>query len=153
MTQIAECPECGNTRGLFGECPHCGSSIPPLLAVDVVEFNIKQGNPSVEDALEILAVKIRDLQELGMKSIILIHGYGSSGEGGRIKRAIHEALERNHYADRVEEYFFGENVPYGSTAFHDLMKKRPGLKRYIRHFKASNAGITVLLLGSKYRNA
>ena len=111
MTQIAECSECGNTRGLFGECPHCGSSIPPLLAVDVVEFNIKQGNPSVEDAMDILADKIRDLQELGMKSIILIHGYGSSGEGGRIKRAIHEALESNHHADRVEEYFFGENVP------------------------------------------
>jgi hypothetical protein len=60
VTQIAECPECGNTRGLFGECPHCGSSIPPPLAVDVLEFNIKQGNRSVEDALEILAVKIRD---------------------------------------------------------------------------------------------
>jgi hypothetical protein len=43
-----------------------------------------------------------------MKSIILIHGYGSSGEGGRIKRAIHEALERNHYADRVEEYSSGK---------------------------------------------
>lgn len=153
MAQIAECSECGNTRALFGDCPHCGSSLDPLLAVDVVELNIKHGNPSADDALDILAIKIRNLQDLGVKAILLIHGYGSSGEGGRIKRAIHEALEANRYADRVEEYFYGENVPYGSSAYHGLMKKRPSLKRYLRHFKASNAGITVLLLGSSYRSA
>jgi hypothetical protein len=123
------------------------------MAVDVVELNIKQDNPSVEDALDILAVKIRELQELGIKAIILIHGYGSSGEGGHIKRAIHEALELNRYADRVDEYFHVENVPYGSPAYHELMKKRPSLKRYLRHFKASNAGMTLLLLGSGYRSA
>ena len=59
MAQIAECSECGNARGLFGDCPHCGSSLAPLLAVDVVEFNIKHGNPSVEDALNILTEKIQ----------------------------------------------------------------------------------------------
>ena len=153
MAQIAECSECGNARTLFGDCSHCGSSLAPLLAVDVVEFNIKRGNPSVEDALDILTEKIRELQSLGVKAIILIHGYGSSGEGGHIKRAIHGALELNHYADRVDEYFYGENVPYGSPAYHELMKKRPSLKRYLRHFKASNAGMTVLLLGSSYRSA
>jgi hypothetical protein len=153
MAQTAECSECGNARSLFGDCPHCGSSFLPLLLTDVVELNIKHGNPSVEDALNILAVKIRELQELGVKAIILIHGYGSSGEGGLIKRAIHGALELNHYADRVAEYFYGENVPYGSPAYHDLMKKRPSLKQYMRHFRASNAGMTVLLLGSGYRSA
>jgi hypothetical protein len=153
MAQIAECSECGNARALFGDCHHCGSSLPPVLAVDVVEFNIKRGNPSVEDALGILTEKICELQSLGVKTIILIHGYGSSGEGGHIKRAIHEALQLNHYADRVDEYFYGENVPYGSPAYHELIKKRPSLKRYLRHFKASNAGMTVLLLGSSYRSA
>ncbi len=153
MAQIAECSECGNARTLFGDCPHCGSSLAPVLAVDVVQFNIKHSNPSVEDALDILTEKIRELQDLGVKAIILIHGYGSSGEGGHIKRAVHEALELNRYADRVDEYFYGENVPYGSPAYHELMKKRPSLKRYFRHFKASNAGMTVLLLGSGYRSA
>lgn len=153
MTQIAECSECGNPRSLFGECSHCGSVRAPLLATDVVELNIKRGNPSVDDALDVLSVKIRDLHELGIRAVVLIHGYGSSGEGGRIKKAIHEALELNRYADRVDEYFYGEDVPYGSTAYLDLMKKRPGLKRYLRHFKASNAGMTILLLGARYRNA
>ena len=153
MPQIAECPDCGNTRSLFGRCSHCGSSASPSLSSDIVELNIKQGNPTVEEALDRLTENIRELQDLGIKTIILIHGYGSSGEGGRIKRAIHDALDNNHYADRVEDYYFGEQVPFGSEAFQTLIKQRSGLKQYLRHFKAGNAGMTVLLLGSARRSA
>ncbi|MBU3577611.1 Smr/MutS family protein [Polynucleobacter sp. UK-Kesae-W10] len=153
MAQIAECPECGNSRALLECCPHCGSPTPPILSADTIELNIKSDNPSVEEALDRLTEKIRTYQELGIKNIILIHGYGSSGEGGRIKWAIHNALENNRYADRVEEYHFGERVAFGSIAYNALMKQRPGLKHYLRHFKGGNAGMTVLLLGSVRRSA
>jgi hypothetical protein len=138
---------------LFGRCPHCGASSLPTLSADTIELNIKAGYPTAEEALDGLTEKIRQLQELGVKAIVLIHGYGSSGEGGRIKQAIHDALENNRYADRVEEFFFGEQVPYGSARCQALLKQRPGLKRYLRHFKAGNAGMTVLLLGSEPRSA
>ena len=153
MVQLAECLECGNPRSLFDHCPYCGSATKPHLSTDTVELNIKIGNPTVEEALERLAVKIRELHELGIKAIVLIHGYGSSGQGGHIKRAIHEALLCNRYADRVEDYFLGESVPFASPAYSALIKQRPGLKQYWKHFKAANAGMTVLLLGTTYRNA
>ena len=86
--------------------------------------------------------------EIGIKAIVLIHGYGSSGEGGRIKWAIHDALENNRYSDRVDEYYFGEDIAYGSEAYHALHKRRPGLKRYFKRFKEGNAGMMVLLLKS-----
>ncbi|WP_231968471.1 Smr/MutS family protein [Polynucleobacter necessarius] len=127
--------------------------IPPHVISDTVELNIKRGNLSVEEALDNLAAKIRELQELGIKTIVLIHGYGSSGKGGHIKRAVHDALENNCYADRVEEYCFGEMVPYASPVYQSLIKQRPGLKQFLRHFKAANAGMTVLLLGSAPRSA
>jgi hypothetical protein len=138
---------------LFNQCPHCGSDHLPVLSSDTVEINIKQGSPYVEEALEQLTEQLRKCVELGIKAIVLIHGYGSSGEGGRIKWAIQDALESNRYADRVEEYFFGENVAYGSDSYHVLLKRRPGLKRYLKRFKEGNAGMTVLLLGSQHRNA
>jgi hypothetical protein len=153
MAQAGQCPECGNPRALLDCCPYCGSAVPPLLSSDTIELNIKSDNPSVEEALDRLTEKIRAFQKLGIKTIVLIHGYGSSGEGGRIKRAIHDALENNRYADRVEEYYFGENVPFGSLAYNALMKQRSGLKHYLRHFKGGNAGMTVLLLGSVRRSA
>ena len=153
MLSIAECPDCGNVRPLFEECPHCGSQNIPVLNSDTVEINIKQGSPLVEDALGQLTDHLRKSMNLGIKAIVLIHGYGSSGEGGRIKWAVHEALESNQYADRVEEYFFGEQVPFGSEPYRALLKRRPGLKSYLQRFKEGNAGMTVLLLGTSHRNA
>ena len=148
MPYSAECPDCGNVRALFHQCPHCGSDQLPTLSTDTIEINIKQGNPYVEEALDELTEQLRKCLELGIKAIILIHGYGSSGEGGRIKWAIHDALENNRYSDRVLEYFFGENVAYGTEAYQALLKRRPGLKRYLKRFKEGNAGMTVLLLGA-----
>ncbi len=135
-------------RALFDQCPHCSSTALPILSSDTIELNIKQDGPYVDEALERLTEYLRKSLEVGIKAIILIHGYGSSGEGGRIKWAIHDALENNRYSDRVDEYYFGEDVAYGSQAYHALHKRRPGLKRYLKRFKEGNAGMTVLLLKS-----
>jgi hypothetical protein len=135
-------------RALFDQCPHCSSTALPILSSDTIELNIKQDGPYVDEALERLTEYLRKSLEVGIKAIILIHGYGSSGEGGRIKWAIHDALENNRYSDRVDEYYFGEDVAYGSEAYHALHKRRPGLKRYLKRFKEGNAGMTVLLLKS-----
>jgi hypothetical protein len=136
-------------RALFNQCPHCGSDNFPILSSDTIELNIKQDGPYVEEALERLTDYLRKSLEIGIKAIVLIHGYGSSGEGGRIKWAIHEALESNRYTDRVDEYHFGEDVAFGSEAYHALLKRRPGLKPYLKRFKEGNAGMTVLLLGKR----
>ena len=125
----------------------------PILSSDTIELNIKQDGPYVEEALDRLTDILRKSLEVGIKAIILIHGYGSSGEGGRIKWAIHEALENNRYSDRVAEYHFGEDVAFGSESYYALLKRRPGLKRYLKRFKEGNAGMTVLLLGSQVRSA
>ena len=140
-------------RTLFNQCPHCGSDNLPILSSDTIELNIKQDGPYVEEALDLLTDYLRKSLELGIKAIVLIHGYGSSGEGGRIKWAIHDALENNRYSDRVDEYYFGEDVPFASEAYHALLKRRPGLKRYLKRFKVGNAGMTVLLLGNQVRSA
>ena len=135
-------------RALFDQCPHRSSTALPILSSDTIELNIKQDGPYVDEALERLMEYLRKSLEVGIKAIVLIHGYGSSGEGGRIKWAIHDALENNRYSDRVDEYYFGEDVAYGSEAYHALHKRRPGLKRYLKRFKEGNAGMTVLLLKS-----
>ena len=146
MAHNAECPDCGNVRALFDQCPHCSSIALPILSSDTIELNIKQDGPYVDEALERLTEYLRKSLEVGIKAIVLIHGYGSSGEGGRIKWAIQDALENNRYSDRVDEYYFGVDVAYGSEAYHALLKRRPGLKRYLKRLKEGNMGITVLLL-------
>jgi hypothetical protein len=146
MTRSFECPECGNPRGMLGECHQCGSEELPLPHSDTMVLNLKFDSPSAEEALDRLTIGLRRASEVGIKAIILIHGYGSSGEGGKIKWAIHDALNNNYFSDRVDEYHFGEQTAFGSEAYHALLKRRPGLKAYLKHFKEGNAGMTVLIL-------
>ena len=146
MTHSFECPECGNPRGMLGECRQCGSEELPIPYSDTLVLNLKFDSPSAEEALERLTAALRRASVVGIKVIILIHGYGASGEGGRIKRAVHDALENNYFSDRVDEYHFGEQTAFGSEAYHALLGRRPGLKAYLKHFKEGNAGMTVLIL-------
>jgi len=146
MTRSFECPECGNPRGMLGECHQCGSEELPLPHSDTMVLNLKFDSPSAEEALDRLTIGLRRASEVGIKAIILIHGYGASGEGGKIKRAVHDALNNNYFSDRVDEYHFGEQTAFGSEAYHALLRRRPGLKAYIKHFKEGNAGMTVLIL-------
>jgi len=118
-----------------------------MLLNDTIELNLKQGCPSAEAALDRLTRFLRRASELGVKVILLVHGYGSSGEGGRIKWVIHDALENNYFSDRVNEFYFGEDVVYGSESHQALLRRRPSLKGYLKLFKDGNAGMTVLLLG------
>jgi len=131
---------------MLGECRQCGSEELPIPHSDTLVLNLKFDSPSAEEALERLTVALRRASEVGIKAIILIHGYGASGEGGRIKRAVHDALENNYFSDRVDEYHFGEQTAFGSEAYHVLLGRRPGLKAYLKHFKEGNAGMTVLIL-------
>jgi len=146
MTLSFECPECGNPRGMLGECPQCGSQDLPIPHSDTMVLNLKFDSPSADEALDRLTIGLRRASEVGIKAIILIHGYGASGEGGKIKWAVHDALENNYFSDRVDEYHFGEQTAFGSEAYHALLRRRPGLKAYLKHFKEGNAGMTVLIL-------
>jgi hypothetical protein len=138
---------------MLDACLQCGSKALPLPHSDMVVLNLKYDGPSAEEALERLTIALRRASELGIKAMILIHGYGASGEGGKIKWAIHDALENNYFSDRVDEYYFGENTAFASDAYHALLRRRPGLKAHLKHFKEGNAGMTVLLLGSQSRIA
>lgn len=153
MTYSFECPECGNPRGMQGECRQCGSLNLPVPLSDTIVLNLKLDSPRTEEALDRLTIALRRASELGIKAMILIHGYGASGEGGRIKWAVHDALDNNHFSDRVDEYHFGEHIAFGSDAYHALLRRRPSLKGYLKHFKEGNAGMTVLLLGTISRIA
>jgi hypothetical protein len=131
---------------MLGECHQCGSEELPQSHSDTMVLNVKFDSPSAEEALDRLTIGLRRASEVGIKAIILIHGYGASGEGGKIKWVVHDALNNNYFSDRVDEYHFGEQTAFGSEAYHALLRRRPGLKAYLKHFKEGNAGITVLIL-------
>ena len=115
---------------------------------DTLEINLKRGGPSAEEALDRLTHQLRRASELGIKVVLLVHGYGSSGEGGHIKRVIREALDNNYFSDRVTDYYCGEDLAYGSELYQALLRRRPSIKHHLQSSKHGNAGLTILLLGA-----
>ena len=146
-----ECPLCGNPRALLGEtCQSCGSTDTPFAHVEFWKVDLEQGAPLVEEAMEKLTFAVRAGAAAGLRALILVHGYGSSGSGGRIGRAVREGLEANHWADRVEEFIYCEDLLQGSPRLAHLPRHRAALERELRRSRMlGNSGATVLLLRKK----
>jgi hypothetical protein len=145
-TLPAECLECGNPRPLMGNCKHCGSTDLPQALTDTVVINLESDGPTAEEALERLTHQVRAASEAGIRALIVIHGYGSSGPGGKIKWVVRNALENNYFSDRVDEYYFGEDLAFASSGYNVVIKRRSSLKQHLSQFKMGNAGMTLLLM-------
>jgi DNA-nicking Smr family endonuclease len=130
----------------MGNCKHCGSTDLPQALTDTVVINLEAGGPTAEEAMERLTTQVRAASEAGIRALIVIHGYGSSGSGGKIKWAVRDALQNNYFSDRVDEYYFGESLAFGSSGYQAVIKRRASLKQYLSQFKIGNAGMTVLLM-------
>ena len=130
----------------MGNCKHCGSTDLPQALTDTVVINLESDGPTAEEALERLTHQVRAASEAGIRALIVIHGYGSSGPGGKIKWVVRNALENNYFSDRVDEYYFGEDLAFASSGYNVVIKRRSSLKQHLSQFKMGNAGMTLLLM-------
>lgn len=105
------------------------------------EFDIHHGMPSIEMALSNLEVFIRISKS--EKVIKIIHGYGSSGKGGKIKTAFREECEKLKSKRIIKDYLPGE-ASYLPMGFDEIIRRYKTLIQNDRDFKISNEGITYL---------
>jgi hypothetical protein len=141
------CPECGNARSFLAEhCPYCGTAAAPVDGPEYVVFNLESGGPTVEEALRTVDRVLERAFESGVRGLIVIHGHGSSGAGGAIRRAFREGLESNFWAHQVAEHVAGESLRHGTPEYSRLVERRPALRQALRREMPGNPGITVLLL-------
>lgn len=71
--------------------------------------NIKKDNPSADVAVFNLQVAISDAKKMGDKALIVVHGYGSHGKGGLIKKEMHEMLLKAVKNHDISFFVLGEN--------------------------------------------
>ena len=73
------------------------------------EINLEAGMPLVADALRRLTFEVHHSKSLGYTAMKLIHGYGSSGKGGKIRIAARERLDFLMRKREIRGYICGEN--------------------------------------------
>jgi len=144
-TYLCRCPQCGGERQVMGICRLCGSAEVPEAITETLIFDLELGAPLVEEAIAKYESYLEAASNAGFKTMLVIHGYGSSGKGGEIRKTLRDNLEHNFYSDRVVDYYLGEDLKEGNDAYSELIKRRPILKKLASQFKNNNAGVTVLI--------
>ncbi len=107
--------------------------------------NLELGRPTVQVALGQMSAALATSRRMGYGAVKLIHGYGSSGTGGKIRTAARRELEKLRAAGQLKavipgEKFsiFEEDTRQGFSACEALRQDRD-LERY-------NNGITIVIL-------
>ena len=111
----------------------------------MVIANLENGMPTVEQALERFRRRLSEASASGAKVLKVIHGYGSSGRGGKIRDAVRRELGRMLARGEVAAVVAGEEYSSTTIAGRDLLSRFKELKATERP-DSSNHGITLVEL-------
>lgn len=142
------CEICGNeVDPLLTSCPFCNERRTPKYKRDNIEqirvVNLEKGMPLVQDALRFLESELEIVSQDDVKIFVLIHGYGSSGEGGAIKEAVRRRLQFLLDKKRINDVLPGEKCGKHSAHARYITKRFPFSEEYTLRV---NPGITIVIL-------
>lgn len=109
------------------------------------EVNIKYDMPVAELAVRRTTYAIENGRALGASAVKIIHGYGSSGKGGKIRLEVRAYLERQKQRGKIRDYIPGERFSIFDEATRRAFAHCDELRRD-RDLEASNNGMTVVIL-------
>lgn len=115
----------------------------PKIRERVISSNLEAGLPTAEQASERLERTLREARSCGAKVVRLIHGYGSTGRGGKIREAVRRELGRKLARGEVRGVVHGENYSANANAARDLLSRFKELKATERP-DTLNPGLTVI---------
>ena len=111
----------------------------------MTEINLEAGMPTADAALRRLNLQLQSARAGGTKCVKVIHGYGSTGNGGAIRTAVRKELSERKRQGRVKLWIPGEEF---SPFFEDArtaVYRYPALTRD-RDYGRTNQGITIVVL-------
>jgi hypothetical protein len=101
--------------------------------------------PSVEEALARLDGELLRARQSGVRVVRLIHGYGSTGTGGKLRDACRTLLSRQLGKRQIKQFIPGEDYSKAISAGRDLLGRFPEL-RNSEISDRQNPGITFVEL-------
>ncbi|MDO5547143.1 MAG: hypothetical protein Q4F79_01505 [Eubacteriales bacterium] len=112
---------------------------------DVREINLEIGKPAVAEALDRMRMELRLSKKRGYAAVKLIHGFGSSGTGGKIRVAVRRELAAMCERGAVRMVIPGEKLTIFEEDTRKLLQICPEFRRD-RDLERHNNGITVVVI-------
>ena len=114
-----------------------GSGIPRL--------NLEDGMPLVEEAVSRMNIGIQEMRVSRVKAVKLIHGYGSTGRGGKIRVGVRDELAAMKRKRLIKDFIPGEDFGPMNAASRKLAEQDKAVTRD-PDYGRMNQGITVVVL-------
>ena len=111
----------------------------------MTELNLEQGRPSADAAERRLRDGVATFRRTGVRFVRVIHGYGSTGEGGAIRTRTRSVLAEWMRGRRLQGVVPGERFGSADADAIALAALFPGL-RAVADWNAGNPGITIIVL-------
>ena len=101
--------------------------------------------PLVREALQRLDRALSRARQEKTTLLKIVHGYGSTGEGGEIREAVQKSLVEMKQNGKIRVCIFGENWAKSDEATWKLLQSHAELKSD-SDLGRRNRGITIVLL-------
>lgn len=108
-------------------------------------LNLEEGMPLVEEALDRMNIGLQEMRVSRVKVVKLIHGYGSTGQGGKICSGVRQELAAMKRKGFIREFIPGEHFGPLDAASRKLAEQEKGITRD-PDYGRMNHGITVVVL-------
>jgi len=109
------------------------------------EVNLERGMPRVDQAIKQLTFELHRSRSLGYTALKIIHGYGSSGTGGRIRTEARSYLTRLQTRGEIAGFIPGEEFSIFHPPTLEAFRRCNDLRRD-RDLERHNDGVTIILL-------
>jgi hypothetical protein len=110
----------------------------------IESINLEAGFPTVAETKKRLETELELARRKGTPVLKLIHGYGSSGKGGKLRTAVRTAL-KGHEGGRVRRVIVGEDWSIFNASTREVLDQYSDL-RNDRDLEQANPGITIVQL-------
>jgi len=148
---MSPCPVCGNDITLTDlACKFCGAPLETTSADPAPDIlhrvvNIERGRPLVETALKQMENELARARTDRVRVVTLIHGYGSSGKGGRIRMECRKVLDQLSRRKKINFAIAGEEFRKRTGPGKALLHRFPHLERDCAS-DFSNPGVTIVVI-------
>lgn len=142
---------CGNDRPAdISVCRFCGTrnsdevSSPESVILHRV-INIEIGRPVVADAINKLTLEIERASREKLAVVTIIHGYGSSGQGGAIRQECRKLLQYWESQGKIKSFIIGEKFSRKEGVTRSLLRRFSQLSNN-DNLNRKNRGVTLVVI-------
>ncbi len=107
-------------------------------------YNLERGMPSLDAAARAMAQAINEAKHRRQRVIKIIHGYGSSGVGGRLRNGLRRELAQRTQGGKIKGFIPGER--FGRTEETRAFTSQYSQLSQDPDYGSSNPGITIIIL-------